>query len=354
MFSDPTDPLVTARLARHGAAWASTVLAVLRTPWPWAGAHLSLDAQDCDVTPTRLHPAFHGSLDWHSAVHMTASALALLDHGTSPTAPDDTTPPDDTLAELRAELDARLQPEHVAAEVAYLAERRSYERPYGWAWAATLAATARRVGERPDDLGERARGWAEALEPLADVVATHLVAWLPALAAPVRHGVHSNTALALGLARDAFDALDRSDAVEAIDAAALRWFGGDVDYPSDWEPSGSDFCSPALAEADLMRRVLSDEEFGPWLRTFLPVLGEPGDALLRLPEVLDPTDGQAAHLYGLGLSRSAMLRRLAPWLDDPARAVVLESSAEQFAWASPHITSGDFMSTHWLVSFALL
>ena len=142
--------------------------------------------------------------------------------------------------------------------------------------------------------------------------------------------------------------------METIDEAALGWFGSDMDYPSEWEPSGSDFLSPALAEADLLRRVLPGAEFGAWLRTFLPVLGEPGDRLLELPQVLDPRDGQAVHLYGLGLYRSAMLRRLAPWLDDPARSRVLESSAEQFAWSCPRITAGDFMSTHWLVSFALL
>ncbi|MCT1458890.1 DUF2891 domain-containing protein [Aestuariimicrobium sp. p3-SID1156] len=340
------DEITSARLARHGSEWAATVRAVLRTAWPWAPAHMCLSADDCQTVPEVLHPAFHASLDWHSAAHMQWSAMLLLE-----SSEDITAAPHSDLVE---ELDTRLTAQNIAVEAAYLAERRSYERPYGWGWAALLSATAARLAQGSDPLANHAETWAEALSPLSDVIADHLVAWLPNLAAPVRHGVHSNTAFALGLARDAYETLGRPEVVTAIDQAAMGWFASDMDYPSAWEPSGSDFLSPALTEADLMRRVLSAEEFGPWLRTFLPVLGEPGDPLLALPEVLDPTDGHAVHLYGLGLSRSAMLRRIAPWLEDPARARVLQSSAEQFAWASQPISEGDFMSTHWLVSFALL
>lgn len=346
------DETTTARIGRHGSDWATTVVNALRTEWPWVSSHLSLSADDCDVTPARLHPGFHGSLDWHSSVHMQWSAMLLLEaaDGLSTDGLDTVGPHRDLLDELNS----RLTSQNIAVEVDYLSSHRSFERPYGWAWLGMLAATAQRLADSSGALAEPARVWATALRPLVDLVHELLLAWLPTLAAPVRHGVHSNTAFALGLLRDAQEQLGRTDVVEAIDAAALEWFAGDVDYPSDWEPSGADFLSPALTEADLMRRVLEPVEFGAWLRTFLPVLGEPGDALLRVPEVKDPTDGQAVHLYGLALSRSAMLRRLAPWLDDPARTSVLESSVEQYGWAGLAITEGDFMSTHWLVSFALL
>ncbi|MGA4669689.1 DUF2891 family protein [Propionibacteriaceae bacterium Y1923] len=340
------DETTAARIGRHGTDWATTVLQALRTDWPWAWSYLALSADDWGRSPQQVHPAFHASLDWHSSVHMQHSAMLLLE-----AAEDLTTAPH---RDLLDELDTRLTGQNIAVEVEHLAAHRSFERPYGWAWACQLAATAQRLAEGSGPLAERAAGWAGAVRPLADLVGDLLVAWLPTLAAPVRHGVHSNTAFALGLLRDAQAHLGRAEVVEAIDSAALGWFGGDVDYPSQWEPSGADFLSPALAEADLMRRVLEPVEFGAWLRTFLPVLGEPGDALLRLPEVLDPTDGHAVHLYGLALSRSAMLRRLAPWVDDPARSAVLESSAEQYGWAGHAITEGDFMSTHWLVTFALL
>lgn len=340
------DETTTARIQRHGTDWATTVVAALRTPWPWISSHMSLSTEDCDVTPPRLHPSFHGSLDWHSSAHMQWSAMLLLE-----AADDLTTAP---WRDLLDELDTRLTSQNIAVEVDYLTSHRSFERPYGWAWACQLAATAQRLADSSGPLAGRADVWAAALRPLADLVCDLLLAWLANLAVPVRHGIHSNTAFALGLVRDAQEHLGRAEVVEAIDAAALGWFANDVDYPSEWEPSGSDFLSPALTEADLMRRVLGPVEFGAWLRTFLPVLGEPGDALLRVPEVLEPTDGQAVHLYGLALSRSALLRRLAPWLDDPARTSVLESSTEQYGWAGLAITEGDFMSTHWLVSFALL
>ena len=341
------DEITAARIDRHGTEWAGTVLQALRTRWPWVSSHMALSADDCDVTPTLQHPAFHSSLDWHSSVHMQRSAMLLLEAA------------DDLAAgphrELLEELDTRLTSENLATEVAYLAQHPNFERPYGWGWASLLGATAHRLSSSPNQrLAQSAAGWDEALRPLVDLLAGHLTGWLPNLVTPVRHGVHTNTAFALALARDAHVELGNHRVVTAIDRAAIGWFGGDVDHPTQWEPSGSDFLSPALAEADLMRRVLEPVEFGAWLRTFLPVLGEPGDALLRVPEVRDPADGQAVHLYGLGLSRSAMLRRLAPWLDEPARTQVLESSVEQYGWAAPAITGGHFMSTHWLVSFALL
>ena len=53
----------------------------------------------------------------------------------------------------------------------------------------------------------------------------------------------------------------------------------DRSCPLAYEPSGEDFLSPCVAEADLMRRVLPQAEFTRWLRDFLPSL---------------PTDGEAA------------------------------------------------------------
>ena len=43
------------------------------------------------------------------------------------------------------------------------------------------------------------------------------------------------------------------------------WYANDRDYPAAWEPSGADFFSPALIEADLMRRVLAADAFASWL-----------------------------------------------------------------------------------------
>ena len=58
--------------------------------------------------------------------------------------------------------------------------------------------------------------------------------------------------------------------------AAQRFYAADRDCPLRYEPSGQDFLSPCLAEADFMRRVLDHAAFARWLKTFLPMI--PGNA----------------------------------------------------------------------------
>ena len=129
--------------------------------------------------------------------------------------------------------------------------------------------------------------------------------------------------------------------------AALRLFGNDRNYPLEWELSGHDFLSNSLSEALLMSRVLPD--FDEWFDGFLPHRAEALDFLTQIPEVLDPTDGRLAHRYGLALSRAWMLSELAEYFDASAlpRAHALAASAE------PQLIDGDFMSTHWLITYAL-
>lgn len=332
------DELATPQRCRE---WAETVLEVLATGHPWGAAHFSSGPDDCDVTPERLHPAFHGSVDWHSSVHMQWSVVRLL----AVSGPD-------LGAGLRrrlvALLDERLTPEAGATEAAYLRERAAWERPYGWAWASLLAAEVRGSDQPGADR------WRSATDPVADVVADHLLGWLPRLVHPVRHGVHSNTAFALLLAHEAYGRLDRADVVAAVERRSLEWFGEDRDYPATWEPSGEDFLSPALCEAALMQRVLADATFAGWLHAFLPGLAAEGDPLLEVPEVRDRSDGKMVHLFGLALSRAWLLRLLAPYLVPDRRDRARAAARAQVAAVEPEIVEGDLMSTHWLVSFAIL
>lgn len=321
-------------------AWAATVLQVLRTPYPWISGHMSLDADDCDVTPERLHPAFHGSVDWHSSAHMQWSAVRLLSEAGGRLT-------EQTRSELVGELNRRLTAAHGRTEAAYLRARPGFERPYGWAWAAMLA-TATRASGLPE-----AAAWREATAPVADAVADNLLDWLDRLAYPVRHGVHANTAFALALCHEAYADLGRADVVDAISRRAIAWFGSDRDYPVAWEPSGEDFLSPGLCEADVMRRVLGGD-FAGWLADFLPSLGEEGDPLLGVPLVHDRTDGKMVHLFGLALSRAWHLRLLAPALPAERAARVRAAAQAQVDAVRGEIVGGDIMSTHWLVSFALL
>ncbi|TCC35366.1 DUF2891 family protein [Kribbella speibonae] len=315
---------------KYAAAWADIACEVLETPYPYGTAHASHGPDDVDVTPDRLHPAFHGSYDWHSSAHMQWSLVRLL-----------TLAPDQVGRRPIEVLDQRLTPAAIATEAAYLRERPSYERPYGWAWAAMLAAATRKTQ------------WADALTPLGDVIADLVLGWLPKQAYPVRHGVHLNSAFALALLHEAYGELGRADVVEAIRVRALEWFGGDTAYDTRFEPSGTDFLSPALSEAELMRRVLPATEFAGWLANFLPGLGQDAHQhLLEVPVTDDSGDGQLAHLSGLALSRAWQLRTIAPAL--PVADVLRAGADRQIDAVLPTVTDGDFMSTHWLVSFALL
>jgi len=329
----------------YAAEWADVALRVLRTPYPYGTAHMSLGPDDVDVTPERLHPAFHGSLDWHSSAHMQWSLVRLL------TLAPDAMSAKGTDAGVRKLLDERLTPAGLRIEADYLRAHPSFERPYGWAWVAALAAATRQLPE------VEAGRWAAALQPVADVVADLVLAWLPRQVYPVRHGVHANTAFAMALLLEAYADLGRSDVVDALRRRANEWFGADTGYATRWEPSGSDFLSPALSEVELMRRVLPADDFATWWPRFLPGLPEgEHDGLLTVPEVVDRTDGHLVHLFGLALSRAWQLRALAGTLPaDDRTATRLRAAADaQVAAVLPEVTAGDFMSTHWLVSFALL
>jgi Protein of unknown function (DUF2891) len=239
----------------------------------------------------------------------------------------------------------------VRAEAAYLRAHPAFERPYGWAWALALAAACERC---PDPA---ARRWSAVLRPLADTVEDLVVRWLGRAAAPVRHGVHANTAFGLAILHESAGTLGRGALVTAVERHAAEWFGGDRDYPASWEPSGQDFLSPALCEADLMRRVLPAGEFPGWLAAFLPGLADDAPSALFTPaEVRDASDGHQAHLYGLNLSRAWQFRTLAAALPaGDSRAEPLRRAARRHLAAGlPYVAGQGFVSDHWLATFAFL
>lgn len=344
----PTAPDPPARPPVDVAAWSRIARAVIGTAYPWAPGHLVTGPEDTSVVPHELHPAFHGALDWHSCVHMQWSLVTLLHRYAAALGPREQ-------AAVRGLLGERLTPEHLGVETAYLRERPGFERPYGWAWAVQLAVAVDRLAAGGD---EEAARWGSALVPLTDLLAERVMAWLPRQAYPVRHGKHQNDAFALLLLGDGFEHLGRVDVVDACRERATAWFGPDgADRPAATadEPGGTDFLSPALTEALLMTRVLPAAEVAGWLGRFLPGLGEGGhEHLLEPPVVLDPTDGQGAHLLGLALSRAWALRGLAGWVREPVSGRLRRAADEQEGAVLRHITDGVFMATHWLVSFALL
>ncbi|MEU8601445.1 DUF2891 domain-containing protein [Streptomyces parvulus] len=327
-------------LGAHAAPFARIALANITREYPNFPAHLITSAGE-QPAPRSLHPAFYGAYDWHSSAHMHWLLVRLLRrHAGTPALPE--------TAPFLDALDRHLTPGNLTVEAAYLRDHPSFERPYGWAWLLALAGECRAHG------GAAGARWTEALAPAVTAVDALLADWLPKATYPVRHGNHPNSAFALGLALDSGELSPDTD--RAVRERLLAWFADDHDAPAHWEPSGQDFLSPALTEADAMRRVLPPDRFAAWLDGFLPALstGAPC-ALLDVPVVSDHADPQIGHLLGLALSRAAALRALAGALPDgPARARLDTAAEAHLAAGLPAVERGDFTTDHWLATFAAL
>ena len=249
-------------------------------------------------------------------------------------------------------LDAHLTPTNIAVETAYLLGegRASWERPYGLAWLLQLAAELREWDD-PD-----ARRWSAALAPLEDACAGRLADWLPKLAYPIRTGEHSQTAFAFGLVLDWARGCGQTEMAALVAETGLRLHRHDPAAVLAFEPSGQDFLSPALAEADFMRRVLEPGEFAAWLAGFLPEIPAGGGAdWLPVAVVTDRSDGKLAHLDGLNLSRAWMLQGIAAGLPDrdPRLAALRDAAAAHRADALAALTGEHYEGSHWLGTFAL-
>jgi len=333
----PGDALDEAAAAR----FAALALECVHKEYPNKIAHVM--HSDADAKPPRaLTPAFYGCYDWHSSVHgHWLLARLARDFPDAPFA-----------APAKAALARSLTAANIEAEVAYLRGpgRISFERPYGLAWLLQLASEL----ERWDD--PQAREWSSALAPLEAEAAQRIAGWLPKLRYPIRVGEHSQTAFAFGLISDW--AAVTGDAVIArlLDSRARAYYLADRDCPLRYEPSGEDFLSPCIAEADFMRRILRPAEFAKWLSGFLPAIPSNGSAGWLAPgEVTDRSDPKLAHIDGLNLSRAWMLEGIASGLPtrDKRRAALLAAARVHREAALPAVTGEHYEGGHWLGTFAV-
>ncbi|HVE48265.1 MAG TPA: DUF2891 domain-containing protein [Casimicrobiaceae bacterium] len=329
-------------LNRHAAKFRAIALANVAREYPGKLDHVMNSAADV-ASPRALHPAFYGSYDWHSCVHMHWLLVRLKR----------VCPECDADGAIARMLGANLSRESIAGEVAYLsrAATQAFERPYGWAWLLKLAEETQRSN------GSEFFAWRSALAPLADAFTARYLDWLPKATHPLRVGMHINSAFGLAFALDYARAMKEAALEAMCIARAQDWYGKDVDYPARWEPSGSDFFSPALIEADLMLRVLPAAEFAIWLDAFLPGLVDGEPATLFTPAVpSDRSDGQIVHLDGLNLSRAWCFAHIASALPHgDARVQPLQRAAAQHLAAGLQgVASADYMGAHWLATFATL
>ncbi|KAB1069185.1 DUF2891 domain-containing protein [Tamlana haliotis] len=296
----------------------------------------TLGADDDLKTPNVLHPAFYGCFDWHSAVHGHWSLVRLLK----------TFPNLENADAVKQRLLQNISKENIEAEVAYFqgAHNKNFERTYGWAWLLKLAeelhtwddATARKLEDN--------------LKPLTNLISEKYIEFLPKLNYPLRVGTHSNTAFGLSFAYDYAEALNHEDLKAAISTRAKEFYLKDEDCPIAWEPSGSDFLSPCLEEAALMKRLLAKEAFLTWINKFLPELKE-SSYNLEPGKVSDRTDGHLVHLDGVNFSRAWNLYKISEGLPEFSH---LENIANHsINYSLPSIFEDSYEGGHWLGSFAI-
>jgi Protein of unknown function (DUF2891) len=327
--------------ARDVERFAGLALGCVQREYPNKLAHIL--NSDADVRPPReLTPAFYGCFDWHSSVHghwLLVRLLRLF-------------PEAGFAKRARVALRGNLSAGNLAKEAEYIQApgRASFERPYGLAWLLQLCAE---MYEWDDDDGPE---FSRNIRPLEQAVVERLSGWLAKLPFPVRSGEHSQTAFALGLMLDYARA--KHDAVfeRLLHDSALRFYADDERAPLHFEPSGEDFLSPSLAEADVMRRVLTAPDFAQWLRKFLPQIpNNSTETWLQSAVSPDRSDGKLAHLDGLNLSRAWMLEGIISKLpnDDP-RLPALRAAAKRHADAGlAAVTGARYEGGHWLGSFAV-
>ncbi len=326
--------------AEVAARFARLALECVHREFPNKIAHVLQSDEDARP-PRELTPAFYGCYDWHSSVH-GHWLLARLARRFPKAA---------FAAEAKAALAESLRPDKIAKEVTYLEApgRGTFERPYGLAWLLQLSAE---LHEWTDD---EARAWAQAIEPLETIAAERFLTWLPKLSHPIRTGEHSQTAFAFGLVLDWARSRGRTDVEELVVRKSREFYLGDRDAPLAYEPSGQDFLSPVLAEADLMRRVLAKQDFAAWLSRFLPQLDEARANWLTPAVVTDKTDGKLAHLDGLNLARAWMLDGIVSGLpaEDARLPSLRAAAASHRASGLAAVTGEHYEGGHWLGSFAV-
>lgn len=300
------------------------------------------DTAEAIGRPRKIFPTFYGCFDWHSAVHGHWLLVRLLRVGAQDT---------DWRSDAIKKLNENFTKENLEGEVANFARpaRGSWERPYGLAWFLQLT-TELREWNTP-----QANAWLTLLEPLEADIAQSLTDWLPKLAYPIRLGTHNQSAFAFGLMLDWARVTNDTEMESLIIERSMAFHKNDINCPLSYEPSGEDFLSPCLMEADLMRRILTKEEFSSWLARFMPDIPEDGSDNWLVPGIVkDASDGKLVHLDGVNSSRAWNLYNIARALPEAdKRKAALVAAAQVHAETGVAAVSDEHYSgSHWLASFA--
>ncbi len=321
--------------------WAKLVLKGVDTEFP-NKLSLVYSSEDQIKTPREHFPAFYGCFDWHSSVHGHWVLVHLIrEHAGIESAP-----------RIREVLERHLSAENLEREAEFFSrdEQKTFERMYGWAWFLRLVMELEAC-EHPD-----AKRLRENLRPLESVLVQRIEAYLPLLTYPIRIGQHTDSGFALGQILDYAREMGREKLERLAVDRALAFYATDTDYPVHYEPSGHDFFSSCWNEADLMRRVLSQQEFDEWLGKFVPRLSQQlTDGTIAPVSVSDVSDPKIVHLAGLNLNRAWRMQSVAAALrdDHQLREALEESAQSHLAAGLAYINSGFYEGDHWLATFGL-
>ncbi len=292
------------------------------------------------MLPQDLHPSFYGCLDWHSSVHGHWMLVKILKQFPY-------IPLKDSIIQA---LNNSFQTDKIEAEADYYTRFKNsntYERTYGWAWLLKLDEELYTF-DNP-----LAKEWHKTLQPLTNKIVELWKDYLTKETYPNRTGVHPNTAFglvfALDWARTAMDTAFES----AIIKKANDFYLDNVATPAYLEPDGTDFLSPSLEIADLMSRILTEQNFAKWLNRFYEKRSL--ENIIKLPVISDRTDYLIVHLDGLTLSRAWCMKGIAKAL--PANnkiGLLFQKTSKTFLEHSlPNVVSGNYGGEHWLASFAV-
>ncbi|WP_129714604.1 DUF2891 domain-containing protein [Pedobacter sp. SYP-B3415] len=308
--------------------------------YPNKTSHVAGGEADAKLQPSELHPAFYGCFDWHSSVHGHWMLLRLLK--TQPTLANR----NEIIKALNRSFDAKKMQE----EAAYFGKYEgagTYERTYGWAWLLKLDEELY-TWNTPE-----ARRWRTALLPLTEKIVQLWKAYLPKQTYPNRTGVHPNTAFGLVFALDWARTTGDTAFARAITEKARAFYADNTLIPAHLEPDGSDFFSPSLQAADLMRRVLPAKAFVNWLDKYYDQKGLA--RITSLPVISDINDYQIVHLVGLSFTRAWCMKGIAARLPagHPLKSRFNLAAQKFLANALPLVFKGNYGGDHWLASFAV-
>ncbi|WP_336689569.1 MULTISPECIES: DUF2891 domain-containing protein [unclassified Chryseobacterium] len=308
--------------------------------YPNKTAHIINNEKEVPLSPKDLHPSFYGCFDWHSSVHGHWMLLRLLK----------TKPGLSVAKDIENILDNSFKKENLQTEANYFTKYQltgTFERTYGWAWLLKLDEELA-TWNHP-----KAKIWHENLKPLTDKILASWKTFLPKQTYPNRTGVHPNTAFAMVFALDWARATGDKDFENQLIEKAKYFYLNNTKTPAYLEPDGSDFFSPSLEIADLMRRVLPQKEFVVWLNNFYEKRSL--ENIEKIPVVSDLSDYQTVHLVGLSFSKAWCMKGIAKSLplNHPLKQKFEKTANVFLNNGLPLLFQGNYGGDHWLASFAV-